>query len=147
MASSRPTSTNIQPSAPDEDEPALTNSPSNAPKIVLPKNLAQKLQFLSEDDLETLQVNVETELERRRANSADQIVKKASVPQPASAAMASRGRQRECDSGTAIPAGRVSLIKASYHAGMKPVAIARTLRVSLSVVNRVLGTALKARRR
>ena len=47
---------------------------------------------------------------------------------------------------SAIPAGRVSLIKASYHAGMKPVAIARTLRVSLSIVNKVLSTESKARR-
>ena len=145
MASSMRAATNIQPSAPDKDEPAPTNSPSNAPKIVLPKNLAQTLQFLSEDDLETLQVSVETELERRRTNSAGPIARKASAPRPATAAPASRRRRGERDSGSAIPAGRMNLIKASYHAGMKPVAIARTLRVSLAVVNKV-GTEAKARR-
>ena len=140
MASPRPISTSIQPSAPEKDQPALTNSLSDASKIVLPNNLAQTLQFLSDDDLETLRVNVETERERRRPISAGPIARKASALQPASAAKASRGRHGERDSGIAIPAGRASLIKASYRAGMKPAAIARTLRVSLSVVNKVLLT-------
>ena len=146
MASPRPTATNIQRSTPEKDEPAPTSSPSDTPKIALPKNLAQTLQFLSEADLKTLQVNVETELERRGTSGTGSIARKASVPQPATAAPASRRRRGERDSGTDIPAGRVSLIKASYHAGMKPVAIARTLRVSLSVVNKVLGAEVKAKR-
>ena len=143
MASPRPISTSIQPSAPEKDQPALTSSLSDAPKIALPNNLAQTLQFLSDDDLETLRVSVETELERRRPISASPI---ASALQPATAAKTSRGRHGELDSGTAIPAGRASLIKASYRAGMKPAAIARTLRVSLSVVNKVLSMESKARR-
>ena len=65
MAASRPTSTNIQPPAPAKDQPALTTSLSDAPKIALPKNIAQTLQFLSDDDLETLRVSVNSELERR----------------------------------------------------------------------------------
>jgi hypothetical protein len=146
MASPRPTSTNIHPPTPEKDEPAPTSSLSDTPKIVLPNNLAQTLQFLSDVDLETLRGNVETELERRGTSSAGPIARKASAPQPATAAQASRGRQEERDSGTAIPAGRVSLIKAFYRAGMKPVAIARSLRVSLSVVNKVLGSEAKARR-
>jgi hypothetical protein len=146
MASSRPTSTDIQPSTPEKEEPAPTSSLSDIPKIALPKNLAQTLQFLSDDDLETLRANVETELERRGTSSAGSIVRKATPPQPATAAQASRGRHEERDTGTALPAGRVSLIKASYRAGMKPVAIARTLRVSPSVVNKVLGTEAKTRR-
>jgi hypothetical protein len=145
MASS-PTSTNIQPPAPEKDQPAPTTSLSDDPKIALPKNLPQTLQFLSDDDLETLRVSVDSELKRRRPTSARPNVRKASALQPAAAATASRGRHGELDSGTAIPAGRISLIKASYHAGMKPVAIARTLRVSLSIVNKVLSTESKVRR-
>jgi hypothetical protein len=146
MASSRPTSTNIQPPAPERDQPAPTTSLSDVPKIALPKNLAQTLQFLSDDDLETLRVSVDSELERRRPTSSGANARKASALQPAAAATASRGRHGKLDSGTAIPAARVSLIKASYHAGIKPVAIARTLRVSLSIVNKVLSTEPKARR-
>jgi hypothetical protein len=136
------TSTNIQPSTPEKDEPAPTSSLSDTPSITLPKNLAKTLQFLSDDDLEALRANLEAELERRRAIGAGPVRRKASVPPPASAA---RGRHRDRDS-AAIPAGRVNLIKASYHTGMKPVAIARTLRVSLSVVNKVLGMEAKTRR-
>jgi hypothetical protein len=47
------------------DQPAPTISLSDAPKIALPKNLAQTLQFLSDVDLETLQVSVDSELKRR----------------------------------------------------------------------------------
>jgi hypothetical protein len=70
MASSRPTSTNIQPPAPEKEQPAPTISLSDAPKIALPKNLAQTLQFLSDVDLETLRVSVDSELKRRRPTSA-----------------------------------------------------------------------------
>jgi hypothetical protein len=146
MASSRPTSTNIQPPASEKDQPAPTISLSDAPKIALPKNLAQTLQFLSDDDLETLRASVDSELKRRRPTSARPNAKKASAAQPAAAATASRGQLGELDSGTAVPAGRASLIKASYQAGMKPVAIARSLRVSLSIVNKVLSTESKPRR-
>ncbi len=38
-----------------------------------------------------------------------------------------------------IPTGKASLIRASYEAGMKPYSIARSLRVSLSTVNKVWG--------
>ena len=145
MASSRPTSTSIQPPVPETDQPAPTIGLSDAPKIALPKNLAQTLQFLSDDDLETLRASVEIELERRRPISAGPITRKASAVQPPTAARTSSGRQGERDSATAVPAGRVSLIRASYHAGMKPAAIARTLRVSLSVVNKVLSTEPKTR--
>jgi hypothetical protein len=37
-----------------------------------------------------------------------------------------------------IPEGQVNLIRASFKAGLKPAAIARTLWVSLSLVRRVL---------
>jgi hypothetical protein len=145
MALPRPTSASTQSSALEKDQPAPTNSLSDAPKIALPKNLAQTLRFLSDGDLETLRVIVDGELERRRSTRAGPNAREASAPQPAAPATASRGRRGELDYGAAIPAGRVNLIKASYHAGMKSVAIARTLRLSLSMVNKVLSTETKAR--
>jgi hypothetical protein len=66
MALPRSTGASTQPSAPEKDQPAPTDSPSDAPKIALPKNLAQTLRFLSDDDLETLRGSVDSELERRR---------------------------------------------------------------------------------
>jgi hypothetical protein len=92
MASSRLTSTNIQPPAPERDQPAPTTSLSDVPKIALPKNLAQTLQFLSDDDLETLRVSVDSELERRRPTSSGANARKASALQPAAAATVSLPR-------------------------------------------------------
>jgi hypothetical protein len=70
MAPSRPRSTDIRPPTPEKDQPAPTISLSDAPKIALPKNLARTLQYLSDDDLETLRVSVDREFERRRPTSA-----------------------------------------------------------------------------
>jgi hypothetical protein len=145
MASSRPASTSIQPPSPETDQSTPSIAPSDAPKIALPKNLAQTLQFLSDGDLETLRASVEIELARRLPISAGSITRKVSAVQPPTAARTSSGRQGQRDAATAVPAGRASLIRASYHAGMKPAAIARTLRVSLSVVNEVLSTGPKKR--
>ena len=78
MASSRPTSTRSLP-APEKDQPAPTISLSDAPKIALPKNIAQTLQFLSDDDLETLRVSVDSELKRRRPTNSRPNARKASV--------------------------------------------------------------------
>lgn len=130
---------------PETDQPAPSIGQSDAPKIALPKNLDQTLQFLSDDDLETLRASVEIEVARRRPISAGPSTKKVSAVHRIIPAKISRGRQRERDSVTSVPAGRASLIRASYHAGMKPAAIARTLRVSISVVNQVLGMEPKTR--
>jgi DNA invertase Pin-like site-specific DNA recombinase len=49
-----------------------------------------------------------------------------------------RGKKvREIDE---IPEGRANLIRASFKAGVKPAAIARTFRISQSLVDRVLSS-------
>ena len=108
------------------------DGPSEARRIALPKNLSQTLQFVSDSDLEALRLGVERELERRRPED----VPKARTP---------TNGNSEQDSGPGLPAGRVSLIRASYHAGMKPTAIARTLQPPMSVVDRVLGSGRRRR--
>jgi hypothetical protein len=143
MASSRRTITSAQPPKPETDQ--LAPGPSDAPRIALPKDLARTLQFLSDGDLETLRASVEIELARRRPISASSIARKVTAVQPAVPARTSRSRHGPAGSVTSVPAGRISLIRASYHAGMKPAAIARTLRVSLSVVNEVLSTEPKTK--
>jgi len=45
-----------------------------------------------------------------------------------------------------LPAGKAILIKASYSAGMKPLAIARMFRLSQSVVSRVLDLPAKSKK-
>jgi hypothetical protein len=45
-----------------------------------------------------------------------------------------------------IPDGRANLIRASFKAGIEPAAIARTFRISQSLVNRVLSSTEKPKR-
>ena len=45
-----------------------------------------------------------------------------------------------------IPEGKANLIRASFRAGIKPVAIARTFRISQSLVSRVLNSTEKPKR-
>jgi hypothetical protein len=42
-----------------------------------------------------------------------------------------------------IPAGTANLIRASFRAGVKPAAIARTFRISQSLVNRIVSSSEK----
>jgi len=143
MVSSRPTSISPQPAVPETDQPTSVDL-SDAPRIGLPKNLARTLQFLSDDDLETLRASVELELARRPPTSSGPITRKVAAVQPAIPARSSRSPKGARHS-VPVPAGKISLIRASYHAGMKPAAIARTLRVSMSVVSEVLSTEPKMR--
>jgi hypothetical protein len=48
--------------------------------------------------------------------------------------------------GRDVPEGKANLIRASFRAGMKPTAIARTVGVPQSTVNRVLGVPGKSKR-
>src|SRR6266568_3562152 len=45
-----------------------------------------------------------------------------------------------------IPAGKANLIRASFRAGVKPAAIARTFRIPQSLVNRLLNSTEKPKR-
>ncbi len=106
---------------------------SDQPRIALPKNIGQTLKYLDHDDLAALRAAVEDEL-ARRGNGADKPPVNAACGDPLAAtapAMTKSGTSK-------LPVGKVSLIMASARSGMKPAAIARTLRLSLAEVNRVL---------
>jgi hypothetical protein len=103
--------------------------PLEHPRVTLPKNLAETLKRLEDAELVTLFREVTVEVERRGMT----------VP-----AAKIQGRQSKSSGAPAdLPAGKANLIKASYSAGMKPSAIARTFRLSRSVINRVLSLPAK----
>jgi hypothetical protein len=102
---------------------------------MLPRNLTETLKRLEDGDLETLQRAVNAEVKRRR-----------STKQAASPVQPPAGQSDSSDGMNEVPTGKVNLIRASYRAGMKPSAVARTLRVSLTLVNRVLSSTEKAKR-
>ena len=90
-------------------------------RIRLPGDLAHALEYLDDAELRKLQDAVNDEIKRRTRKA----VTKESV----------RPADKEA---VQIPEGQVNLIRASFKAGLKPAAIARTLGVSLSLVRRVL---------
>jgi len=112
------------------------------PRIALPKNIAQTLKFLDDIDLETLRLSVETEMQRRRSLTGAVAEQKGDDAPQKTSAKKSKVRQSDVP----VPAGKVSLIKASAKSGLNPTVIARTLRISLADVNRVLSVPAKTRR-
>jgi hypothetical protein len=90
-------------------------------RIRLPGDLAHSLEYIDDAELRKLQHAVNDEMERRSRKT----VTKESVRPTDKAAIR-------------IPEGNANLIRASFKAGLKPAAIARSLGVSLSLVRRVL---------
>jgi DNA invertase Pin-like site-specific DNA recombinase len=90
-------------------------------RIRLPGDLARSLEYIDDAELRKLQHAVNDEIERRSRKT----VTKESVRPTDKAAVR-------------IPEGKANLIRASFKAGLKPAAIARSLGVSLSLVRRVL---------
>ena len=103
------------------------------PRVTLPTDLSGSLKSLDDAQLQRLREAVNEEITRRTRAAAKN--EPAAVGQPA---MQSEEKIRRSDE---IPAGKVNLIRASFKAGLKPPAIARTLRISQSLVRRVLGSA------
>jgi hypothetical protein len=106
------------------------------PKVTLPKNLPEMLKRLDDLELRALLNDVTAEAERRGVT-----LPNSRAPKP-QASPAKRVSIR--DPLDALPAGKANLIRASHQAGMKPAAIARSFRLSQSVVNRILNQPSKA---
>jgi len=113
------------------------NEPPAPPRVTLPRNLSATLRGLEDIELETLQREVVAEMKRRRSAKPGQTVIK--VPSPQAVLP---GKVEAAD----VPTGKANLIRASHQAGMKPVAIARSLRISRSLVDQVLGSSEKPKR-
>jgi hypothetical protein len=97
----------------------LTSAASR--RIGLPSDLARSLEYLDDADLRKLQDALTSEIERRTRMGA------------------TRRSTRSADTeAVQISQGQVNLIQASFKAGVKPAAIARTLGISPSLVRRIL---------
>ena len=108
------------------------------PRVVLQNDLSASLQHLEGAELQRLLKAVEAEVQRRRwATSAGRPDEAAAKPAPP------RTEPAEISD---IPEGKANLVRASFKAGLKPAAIARTFGVSLSLVNRIVRAAEKAQR-
>jgi hypothetical protein len=113
------------------------NEPPTPPRVTLPRNLSATLRGLEDVELETLQREVTAEIKRRRSAKPTETIEEVPPPQTLSPAKAAAAD---------VPTGKANLIRASHQAGMKPVTIARTLRISRSLEDRALGSSEKPKR-
>jgi hypothetical protein len=130
------------------DQPPPDGDGGAPPRIALPKDIAQTLKYLHDSDLESLRAAVENEMRRRHAEKGTEAEGPAAeaASAPVQRARPSGATRAVEQGGSALPLGKASLIRASAQSGMKPQAIARTLRIPLADVNRVLKSEAKPKR-
>ena len=128
----------LQPSA--ESASSLTDADSL--RIRLPSDLSASLKYVENDELERLRDAVSLEI-KSRGLSVPQT-KPAALSSPTDRRSAHRNKQER--EPREIPIGKASLIHASFKAGLKPAAIARSLRISQSLLRDVLSSAEKSKR-
>jgi hypothetical protein len=104
-------------------------------RVTLPNDLSGSLKYLDDAQLQMLLQAVIVEFNRRKqAPKNKTATTKSSKGQPAAA------RDKKIGEIDEIPEGRANLIRASFRAGIKPATIARTFRISQSLVARVLSS-------
>jgi hypothetical protein len=123
------------PASPSRAPSLSTTDAPSAARVTLPSDLSGSLKYLDDAQLQRLRAAVSAEIDRR--NHA--VLR----DEPAvNKGAASRGRAavpgHKVKAAGDIPAGKINLIQASFRAGLKPAAIARTLQISRSLVRRVL---------
>ena len=127
---------------------ALVLSASAPPpaRVTLPSDLPGSLKYLDDAQLWRLLEAVTVEINRRNQGEAK---KKGATP-PVAGTPAKDQSVSFSDKTTRaideIPEGKANLIRASFRAGIEPVAIARTFRISQSLVRRVLNSTEKPMR-
>ena len=125
------------------DQPPTQGDDQELRRIALPRNIAQTLRYLDNFDLGALRGAVEQEWQRRRLGKVELPAEGQMAVPPVSRDDAKVATK---PAASALPLGKASLIRASAQSGMKPKAIARTLRVSLAQVNEVLAATTTVRR-
>jgi len=130
---------------PSSSAPSVIADASSPARVTLPNDLSGSLKYLDEAQLRTLLEAVTVEIDRR--NQATSNHKTALPAAPVVSAPDHLVTSRNKQSGVQeIPEGKANLIRASFKAGFKPAAIARTFRVSQSLVNRIISSIEKPKR-
>ena len=127
----------LQPTA----ETASSIIDADSRRIRLPSDLCVSLKYLDNEELERLREAVSSEI-KCRSLSLPQGKPAALSPSPDHRSVENK-KEREPRE---IPVGKASLILASFKAGLKPAAIARSLRISQSLVRDVLNSARQTKK-
>ena len=119
---------------------------SRLPRITLPSDLAGSLKYLDDAQLQRLREAVTVEIDRRNQGTPKNKTAPAAATGTPSQGQSAAFRNKKIRGNDEIPEGRANLIRASFRAGVKPATIARTFRISPSLVNRVLSSTEKPKR-
>jgi len=120
-------------------ESASSLTDVDARRIALPSDLSASLKYVDNDELERLCEAVSLEINRRSLSLAQ--AKPAALSSSADHRSVNRNKKKR--ESREIPVGKICLIQASFRAGLKPAAIARSLRISQSLVRDVLSSVAK----
>ena len=119
-----------------------TDAPSPA-RVTLPGDLSGSLKYLDDAQLQRLREAVTVEINRRNQGAPKNKTATAVATGTSSEGQPAPFREKKLRGVDEIPEGKVNLIRASFRAGVKPATIARTFRISRSLVSRVLSSAEK----
>jgi hypothetical protein len=128
---------------------AASGSSTDAPlpaRVTLPSDLPGSLKYLDDAQLQRLLEAATVEIDRRNQGPPSDDTAATAATGTSSQAQFAASRIKKVREIDEIPEGRANLIRASFSAGIKPAAIARTFRISQSLVNRVLSSAEKPKR-
>jgi hypothetical protein len=132
---------------PSSRAPSLSpiDTPSPA-RVTLPSDLSGSLKYLDDAQLQRLLEAVTVEIDRRNQGAPKNETVAAAATGTPSQGQSAAFRNKKTRGIDEFPEGTANLIRASFRAGVKPAAIARTFRISQSLVNRILSAAEKPKR-
>ena len=119
--------------------PSSIGAPSPA-RVTLPSDLSGSLKYLDDAQLDRLLEAVTVEINRRNQGGPKSETAAAAATSASSQGQTATIRNNKIRGIEKIPEGTVNLIRASLRAEVKAADIARTFRISRSVVNRVLSS-------
>jgi len=105
---------------------------------MLPSDLSTSLKYLDNTDLQKLRAAVSAEIDCRAQQGSKSDASTEVFP--------SEAAQNTVSTVEELPEGKANLIRASFSAGLKPAAVARTFHVSPSLINRVIKSRDKPKR-
>jgi hypothetical protein len=131
---------------PSQAASASSTRPPPLARVTLPSNLPGSLKYLDDAQLRRLLEAVTVEINRRNQGAAKKEGAAAAMPATSAKDQFVPVSDKTTRAIDEIPEGKANLIRASFRAGFKPTAIARTFRISQSLVNRVVSSTEKPKR-
>jgi len=132
---------------PSSRAPSLSPIDALSPaRVTLPSDLSGSLKYLDDAQLQKLLEAVTVEIDRRNQGAPKNETATAAATGTSSQRQSAAFRNTKTRGIDEFPEGTANLIRASFRAGVKPAAIARTFRISQSLVIRILSATEKPKR-